>query len=259
MPACGQRAGFRFPVADDAGDDQIRIIEGSAVCMGERITELAALMDRAGRLRRHVAGDPVGPGELAKQPMQSVPAALEVRIDFGIGAFEIGMRDQPRPAVAGADDVDHVQVVFLDEPVEVHIEEVQSGGGAPMAEQPRLDVAPLERCFEQRIVLEIDLADRQVIGGAPIGIHLLEQFGRKRVRHGGLRTRRPSQNQSWRGKVQLTVGAARRHGTGRELRYLPAAGAVPVWSRVNASPQFPDPPEPACFRSASCVRSVQRS
>ena len=191
MPACRERAGFRFPVADDAGDDQVRIVERGAIGMRQRIAELATFVNRAGRLRRDVAGNAVGPGELAKQPLQPVPVALDVRVDLRIGAFEIGIRDQPRPAVAGADDVDHIQIVLLDQPVQMHIEEVQTRRGAPMAEQARLDVAALEGNLEQRIVLKIDLPDRQVIGGAPIGIHLFEQIGRKRVRHGGLRARRP--------------------------------------------------------------------
>ncbi len=35
VPTCGQRASFRFAVADDAGDDQIRIVEGGAIGMSQ--------------------------------------------------------------------------------------------------------------------------------------------------------------------------------------------------------------------------------
>ena len=41
----------------------------------------------------------------------------------------------------------------------------------------------LERGFEQRIVLQIDLPDREVICGAPIRIHFLQKIGRQRGRH----------------------------------------------------------------------------
>ena len=40
-----------------------------------------------------------------------------------------------------------------------------------MAEEPRLDVILCEGLLEQRIVVEINLADREVVGGAPVGIH----------------------------------------------------------------------------------------
>ena len=44
-----------------------------------------------------------------------------------------------------------------------------------MAEQPRLDVFERQRHFEQRIVLQIDLPDRQIVRGAPIPVHRSEQ------------------------------------------------------------------------------------
>jgi len=46
----------------------------------------------------------------------------------------------------------------------MHIEEVQPRGCAPVAQQTRLDMSPLERDFEQRVVLEINLPNGQVIG-----------------------------------------------------------------------------------------------
>ena len=39
--------------------------------------------------------------------------------------------------------------------------------GAPVAEKSRLDVICRERPFKQRIVLEVDLADCQVVTGSP--------------------------------------------------------------------------------------------
>ena len=177
VPTGGERAGFRFSVANDASDDQIRIVEGGAIGMDQGIAEFAAFMDRPGRFRRDMTWNAVRPGELAKQPLQSVSAALDSRKALRVGAFEIAMRHQARTAMTGADDIDHVQIVFFDQPVEVDIKEVQPGRRAPMPEQTRLDVFELERGFEQRIVLQIDLPDRKIIRGAPIGVHLLEQIG----------------------------------------------------------------------------------
>ena len=113
VPAGGERAGFRLAVADDAGDDQIRIVEGRAIGVDQRIAQFAAFMDRAGRFRRDMTGNAVRPGELAKQPLQSVSAALDRRIALGVGPFEIAVRHQARTAMTGTDDVDHVQIVVL--------------------------------------------------------------------------------------------------------------------------------------------------
>ena len=92
VPTCGQRASFRFAVADDAGDDQIRIVEGGAIGMDQGIAQLTAFVNGAGSFRRYMTGNSVRPGELAKEPMQSVPAALNRRIALRVGPLQIGLR-----------------------------------------------------------------------------------------------------------------------------------------------------------------------
>jgi hypothetical protein len=76
----------------------------------------------------------------------------------------------------GAGDIDHIQVVLLDDPVQVHVDKIQARRGAPVSQQARLDVFQLQGLFQQRIVVEINLAHRQIVGGAPVGIHLAEHF-----------------------------------------------------------------------------------
>jgi hypothetical protein len=102
---------------------------------------------------------------------------------FAVGALEVGIRDQTGPAVPGAGDVDHVQVVLLDHPIQVDVDKVQTWGGSPVAEEPRLEVFLGQWLLEQRIVVEIDLADRQVVGGAPVRVHQRPFLVRQRVRH----------------------------------------------------------------------------
>ena len=71
VPAGGQRPGLRFAVADDAGDDQVRIVERGPVGVAQRVAEFAAFVDAAGRLRGDVAGDAAGEAELLEQPSAS--------------------------------------------------------------------------------------------------------------------------------------------------------------------------------------------
>src|SRR5262245_27354930 len=66
MPACRQWAGLRFAIADDTSYNKIRIVEGCSVGMRERVAKFAALVDRAGRLRRHVARDAARERELSE-------------------------------------------------------------------------------------------------------------------------------------------------------------------------------------------------
>ena len=107
----------------------------------------------------------------------------DVRVELAVGPFQVRVGHDARAAVAGAGDVDHVQVVLLDDPVQVDVDEVQPRRGAPVAQQPRLDVLGLQRLLQQRVVVEVDLADRQIVGRPPVGVHLAQQFGGKRLVH----------------------------------------------------------------------------
>ncbi len=117
MPARRERTRFRFPVADDARHDQLRIVERRAISVRQRIAELAAFMDRAGHFGRDVARHAIRPRKLTEQTLDALAGMPDRGIAFRIAAFEVGIGHQARPAVAGADDVDHVETVRADQPV----------------------------------------------------------------------------------------------------------------------------------------------
>ena len=176
MPCGGQWAGLGFAVADDAGDDQVRIVERGPEGMADRIPQLAPLMNRPRRLRRNVTGDPSGEGELLEQLLQPGLILADVGIDLAVRAFEVDVAHHRRGAVAGTGDVDHVEVMLFDDPVQMRVDEVLPGSRAPVSQQQLFHVLQLQRLPKQRIFAEIDLADGQVIGGPPVGIDLAELF-----------------------------------------------------------------------------------
>ena len=172
VPAGGQRAGLGFAIADHAAGHQIGIIEDRAMGMQQRVAEFAALVDGAGRFRRDVAGDAAGKRKLREEALHALDVLPDVGIELAVGSFEIGVRHHARAAMSGAGDVDHVEVVLLDDAVAVGVDEVQAGRGSPMAQQARLDVLRLQRLGEQRVIEQIDLADRKIVGRAPVGVDL---------------------------------------------------------------------------------------
>jgi len=110
--------------------------------------------------------------------------------------------DDGWPTVAGTGDEDGVEIVLFDEAIEVDVNEIKPGRGAPVAEKPRLHMFPFERLFEERIVVEISLADGQVIGCAPPGVYFAQEAGVKRAFGGGwTRPRRFNVEATWRGKL----------------------------------------------------------
>ena len=118
---------------------------------------------------------------MQKELLQPGLVLANVGIDFAVRTLEVRVGDDGWTAVAGTRDVNHVEVVLLDDPVQVHVDEILPGGRAPMAEQHVLHIRERQRPLEQWIVEEKDLAHRQVVGGAPVGVHVVEQFRSKGV------------------------------------------------------------------------------
>ena len=171
LPGGGQRSGLGLAVPDHAGDDQAGIVECGAEGMAERIAKLATFMDRSRRGRRHMARDAARERELLEQPLQPGLVLADVGVDLAVRAFEVCVRHQRRAAMPGACDVDHVDVVFLDDTVQVDIDEVLSRGGAPVADHQRLHMRLRQRLLQQGIGIQVYLPDRQVVRRPPVGVH----------------------------------------------------------------------------------------
>ena len=143
MPARRERSRFRFPIAYDATDQQFGVIKRGAVGMGDGIAQLSTLVDRAGRLRRHVARNPARKGELLEEALHALFGLLDVGIEFAVRSFKIRVRDKARTAMAGPGDINGVQIKLFNHPVHMHVNEIQTGRRAPVAQQARLDVIDL--------------------------------------------------------------------------------------------------------------------
>ncbi len=152
MPRGCERAGFGFTVSHDAGHDEIRIVEGGAIGVRESIAQLPALVDRARSFGRGMAGDAPRKRELLKEISHALFVLGNVRVELAVAPFQIGVGHHAGPPVPRAADIDHVQIVFFDHPVEVDVNEVQARRRAPVAEQPRLDMLEFERLPQQRVV-----------------------------------------------------------------------------------------------------------
>ena len=189
LPRALQRRRLGLAVADDAGDEQIGVVERRAEGVHERVAELAALVDRAGRRHADVAGDPARRRELAHEGEQPGLVGGDARVDLRVGPLEVDVRDDRRAAVARAGDVEHRLLGAADEPVELGVDEVQARRRAPVAEQPRLDVLGAQRLAQQRVVAQVDLRDRQVVRGLPVGEQPVELGVVERWRSGAARVR----------------------------------------------------------------------
>ena len=93
-------------------------------------------------------------------------------IDLGICSLEVALGQDRGCAVPGPGNVDRVQVVLLDQPIEMDVGERLAGVRAPVAQHAWLDVLDLERLAEQGVVLEVQHPQAQVEAGPPISVDL---------------------------------------------------------------------------------------
>ena len=145
MPGGGQWAGLGFAVADDAGDDQVRIVErGPKAWLIEYPSSPPSWIDPG------VCGEtwleiPPGKENCLNSFFSPASSWLMFGIDLAVRAFEVDVAHHRRGAVAGTGDVDHVEVMLLDDPVQMRVDEVLARRRAPVSQQQLLHVLQLQR------------------------------------------------------------------------------------------------------------------
>ncbi len=131
-----------------------------------------------------MAGDAARKGELLEQALHPVRVLPDVRIALAVAALQPGVGHDRRSAVAGTNDQQDVEIPGPDDSVQMRVEKIESRRGAPMPQQPGLDVLQPQGILQQRIVEQVDLPDRKVVCGAPPGINPLQLLS---LRFGGHR------------------------------------------------------------------------
>ena len=189
MPTCSEWSGFRLAVANDARNYQIRIVKRCTVRVRKRISKFATFVYRTGRLRRDVAWYPTWKRELFEQSLQPRFVLRHMRIHLAVCALQISIGHHSRPAMSRTRNVQHIQIAFLDHAIQVHVHEVESWCGAPVTKQAWFHIGQRQRRFQQRILQQVDLPNRQIVRRTPPRVHVVQELGRQRHRrrhcHGG--------------------------------------------------------------------------
>src|SRR5678815_2582825 len=179
MPTGGKRARFSFSVADDGRYDQVRIIEGGAEGVTQRVAKFASFVNRSWDFRCDVTWYPARERKLPKHFLHPFFALRNVRVDLGVGAFEPDIGYDGRTAVPRPNDINHIQVELFNDTIEVYVDKVESRRRAPMPDQAWFHMLLSELLLKKRIVVKVDLANRKIISRPPPGIHLAKEIGIK--------------------------------------------------------------------------------
>src|SRR3989344_4122730 len=116
-----------------------------------------------------MTGDASRKRKLLEQPFQTAFVLRDVGIKLTVGSLQISVCHQTWSTVTWTSDIENIEVILLNDAVEMYIDEIQTWRSAQMAQQPWFHMFQLQGLFEQRIIVQINLADRQVVGGSPIG------------------------------------------------------------------------------------------
>jgi hypothetical protein len=119
-PASGPVSASPSPITQATSSSGV--VERGAIGVRQRVAELAALVDRAGGLRRRVAGDAAREGELAEQGTHALGVVGDVGVALRVRALQVRRGHHRRAAVPRAADVESVEVVATDHAVEVRPE-----------------------------------------------------------------------------------------------------------------------------------------
>src|SRR5262249_44076143 len=84
-----------------------------------------------------------------------------------------------RRAVARASQEDDIQIVLGDQAVEGNVGEAQAGTRTPVPQQAQLHMLWHQWLTQQRVRPQIDHAGSQVVAGAPVGVQVVQLFGRQ--------------------------------------------------------------------------------
>src|SRR6266516_2188174 len=101
--------------------------------MRARLAEAVALVACAWGLGSRLAIIPRGERGPANQAAYARLVPADVRIELAVGALEPRVRDDGRPAVTRAGDVDRLEVALSDRAVQVDVDQVQAGDGPEVA------------------------------------------------------------------------------------------------------------------------------
>ena len=153
------------------------IVERGAEGVRDAVAQFAAFVNGARNLGRAMAPQLSWKRKSAEEFEQARFVVALRRVDLRIGPFQIAIRDHGRSAVSRTRDVDHVQVVFADDAIEMDPHKGLAWIGAPMSEQPMFEVFGAKRLSQQGIVMQVDHSRAHVVAGSPVGVRFPKFVG----------------------------------------------------------------------------------
>ena len=98
-------------------------------------------MNRARNLGIGMGSRATWEAEALEQQLHASFIFRHFRVRFAVGAIEVRVGNHDLTAVTWAFDVEHVQIILVDQPIQMGVDEVLPSDGAPVAERVELHIA----------------------------------------------------------------------------------------------------------------------
>ena len=140
LPGCRQRTSLSFTITYNSSCNQIRVVKYSSESMSDGVTKLATFINGTRCFRCAVAWDSAWEGELFEHFLHTFLILADVRINFAVGTFQIGIGNHEVSAMSRTGKQDHIKVITFDDTVAVCINEVLSRYSSPVTNNFFLDL-----------------------------------------------------------------------------------------------------------------------
>ena len=127
MPGRCQGTCFRFAIAHYDRHNQIGIIVGSAVSMGNAVAQFTAFMNGTRCFGGAVAADTAGERKLLEELQHAFFIFTFVGVNFRVSSFQVDRSQHAWCAMAGARHENGVQTVLVNKPVHMDVGKAQAG------------------------------------------------------------------------------------------------------------------------------------
>jgi hypothetical protein len=154
MPGSCCWSGLGLTVTDNTGNNQVRIIHDCTKGNRESISQFATFVDRSGNLSVDGAWEAGWSTELRDQGLHTVGVARVFGIVFGKRPFNPQIGKNGGRSMARSHYIEHVQIVFDDEAVEMRVHQGQAGACSPVPQKTGLDMVEREFVAHLDIILQ---------------------------------------------------------------------------------------------------------
>ena len=174
QPTSHQWSSFPFTITNYCRSNDIWIIQYSSSSVWKCVTKFSTFVDRSWCFRRRVWSNSSREWEDLTQVFETFFILRNTWIQFSVWTIQVWIRYHYLPTMTWSFNVEHIQVVFIDGPVQVSIDKVLPRYCTPVSDWVSLQVVFNDFTLQQRVIFQVHLSSWNVVGCTPPSIYFIQ-------------------------------------------------------------------------------------